>query len=76
MAEEDKAGKKSAFKIHDVKISLERNSATVMLTNSAGGLVSVNNFPFNPPGEQNEGELRALALREAKKVLKDAADAL
>lgn len=68
--------KPAEYKLFDVKVSLERKTATVTLNSSGHGMVMLNNFPFDPAGEQTESELKKLALREAKEILKDAAKAL
>ncbi|HBK92601.1 MAG TPA: hypothetical protein DDZ68_13115 [Parvularcula sp.] len=67
---------KRDYSIHDVQVSLDRKKATVTLRDDFGSMVFVNSFPFDPPGEQTESQLRSLALSEAREILKRASQAI
>jgi len=67
----------NAFTVSDVSISLDRKKATVSVRSSHPTIsVLIHNFPFDPPGEQTETELRGLAIARAKEILVAAASAL
>jgi len=70
-------GRKPAeFSVREIQVSLEGKKATVSLTSSSSGQVSLHNFPFDPAGDQTESNLRKAALEEAREILKDAIKAL
>jgi hypothetical protein len=65
-----------AYSVLDVQVSLDQKTATVSLRSDGAGMIMIHSFPFDPPGEQSETELRTLALKDAKLILQAAADSL
>ena len=69
----------NGYELHSVKTDLAQKKASVTLMKKDGfkiTSVSVTNFPFDPPGEQTETELKAMALTAAKEHLSAAIAAL
>lgn len=67
-----------AFEVSRVQIELRRNTATVSfsrgkLTGRESVMVSMK---FDPPGDQTESQIEALAIAQAKALLIEAASAI
>lgn len=63
----------TAYKVVSVRLDLQKNTANVSFGKKdlTIGEISVRVGSFNPPGEQTESELRALAVSKAKQILQD-----
>lgn len=59
------------YEVSSVQTDLKRKTASVRLKGPGGILdgVSIGPFPFDPPGQQTEDELEALAIAAAKERL-------
>ena len=66
------------LEVSSVSTDLKRKTANIRLKERGRitASISIGPFPFDPPGQQTEDELEALALEAAKDILKSGIIAL